>query len=65
MKSSPIKRLLTDRDASGYIGVCPRTLWALANSGKVPFCKINRSVRYDVRDLDAFIESTKQTRGAK
>lgn len=47
------------RETSRRIGVSPRTLWALTDEGRIKAVRIGRLVRYDVRDLLAFIESAK------
>ncbi len=44
--------LLKPSEAAQAMGVCERTLWGL----DIPRIKIGRSVRYDVRDLEAWIE---------
>ena len=58
------QRLLTTRQAAAYIGVCDRTMWTLGNSGQIPTVRFGaghrQSVRFDQRDLDAWIESCKQ-----
>lgn len=55
----PPRRLRNDREASRYLGVSRRTLWTLAHSGRIRYCKICRLVRYDQQDLDDFIEASK------
>lgn len=56
-------RLLTPADAARYMGVSPSYL-ANSRSGGNPnapaYVKDGRIVRYDVHDLDAWIESRKR-----
>ena len=52
--------LLTDTEAADRLGVCPRTVWTLADTGQLPRVKFGRSVRYDPKDIAAFIEWRKQ-----
>jgi excisionase family DNA binding protein len=52
-------RLLTDIEAADRLGVCSRTVWTLAETGRLPRVRIGRSVRYDPDDLDAFIAACK------
>ena len=56
---APAKRLLNDREASRYLGICPRTLWSLRQAGEISVVRIKRSVKFDIQDLDAFIERRK------
>jgi len=58
----PVRLLLTAREAADALHVCERTLWGLtAPRGPIAVVKIGRSVRYDVRDLEQWIEANKQT----
>jgi predicted DNA-binding transcriptional regulator AlpA len=56
------KRLLSIEEASIYLGLSPRTLYnRVAPGSKNPFPvrpkRLGKSVRFDVRDLDRFVES--------
>jgi excisionase family DNA binding protein len=51
------RRLLKYPEAAHYLGVCERTLATLKAAGDLPFVQIGKSVRFDRRDLDAFIAS--------
>ena len=59
MINSPCNRLIKCREAAAYLGVCERKLWELSKDGRIPAVRIDRSVRFDVVDLDAFIEKAK------
>lgn len=53
--------LLTARDAARTLAVCEKTLWSWTQPrGPIPVVKIGRAVRYDVRDLQRFVEDQKQ-----
>ena len=56
-----VQQHLPERDAAQWLGVSPRTLWGLRASGKIPFVRIGRSIRYDLDDLRDFVESHKLT----
>jgi excisionase family DNA binding protein len=43
-------------EAAVILRVSPRTLWGLTNNGDLRCVKIGRSVRYDRRDLAAYIK---------
>lgn len=51
--------LLTPRETAKAMGICEKTLWTLSNRGELPAVRIGRSVRYDVADLQAFIDRQK------
>ena len=58
VSTAPKSPLLTDIEAASYLRVQVATLrrWRWAGKG-VQFIKIGSRVRYDVADLDAFIEA--------
>lgn len=53
-------RLLSEPDAARYLGIAPRTLRTRRALGEVRAVRIGRAARYDLRDLDAWIERSKQ-----
>jgi len=57
-----IKRLLTVEETGQYLGVSPRTIYnGVAPKTKKPFPlkpkRIGKLIRFDVRDLDQYIET--------
>lgn len=59
---SPGARLLDTAAAAVYLGFEPKTLedWRYhADPEAPPVVRIGRSIRYDLRDLDAWIEARK------
>ncbi len=57
MNENPaIRPLLNARDACRALAIGRRKLWELTNTGELPCVRIGRAVRYDPRDLAAFIE---------
>jgi excisionase family DNA binding protein len=53
---------LTVREAADYLRLAKSTLDRLRTTGKGPkFAKLGRVVRYDQRDLDAWLDGHKQT----
>ena len=60
------QRLLTSKDAAAYLGVSPRTLWALESRSQILAVRFGagsrKSVRFDIRDLDRWIEAGKKGR---
>jgi excisionase family DNA binding protein len=63
MPEQPAPRLLRAKEAAAYLNMSTRTLWSLSNMGKIPTVRFGTggrgSVRYDLRDLDAWIEANK------
>jgi excisionase family DNA binding protein len=53
------KLLWTCHEAAAALSISLRTLWALTSEGRIPCVRINRSVRYDPRDIRFWIESQK------
>jgi excisionase family DNA binding protein len=56
----PPPLLLTPPEAARLLAVSPRTLWQLTHDGGIPVVRFGRAVRYDVRDLLAFIDRAKE-----
>ncbi len=55
----PPALLLKARDAAKALAISERSLWELTRRGEIPRLKIGASVRYDLRDLQAWIEKKK------
>ena len=52
-------RLLRPREAAALLAISERTLWDLSNRGNLPCVRLGRSVRYDPRDLAAWVAQNK------
>jgi excisionase family DNA binding protein len=52
-------RLLNVREAAKFLGTTPKTLYARVWRREIVFVKIGRSLRFDLRDLEALIENAK------
>jgi excisionase family DNA binding protein len=58
--SQPARRMLKTREAADYLGIGLDMLRELIEAGKIPYVKFRESARrFDVRDLDAYIEGNK------
>ncbi|MHB8411059.1 MAG: helix-turn-helix domain-containing protein [Candidatus Acidiferrales bacterium] len=51
--------LLTVREAARYLAVSVSTLYGWVSQRRIAFVKIGRALRFDPRDLAAFIEANK------
>lgn len=54
------KLLVDSPTAAGMLSISERSLWGLKASGEIPTVRIGRSVRFDIRDLVAFIDRQKK-----
>jgi excisionase family DNA binding protein len=52
-------RLLNVREAAKFLGTTDKTLYTRIWRREIPFIKIGRSVRFDVRDLEALIDQSR------
>ena len=59
MNSEAPKLLLTAKQAAQSLAISERTLWELTRRGEIPRLKIGAAVRYDLRDLQAWIDKKK------
>jgi excisionase family DNA binding protein len=55
-----VQLLLTPPQAAKALAIGQRKLWELTNRGIIRATRIGRSVRYDLRDLTAFVERAKK-----
>ena len=60
MESVIMSKLMTSRQAAKYLCISERKLWDLQKSQRIPVVRIDRSVRFDCKDLDFFIEQLKK-----
>jgi excisionase family DNA binding protein len=58
-QTKPTRRLLTVVEAAEYLTISKRYLANLTAMNEIPAVKMGRAVRYDVADLDAWIEHNK------
>ena len=53
------RRLLSVKEASRYLCVSERTLYTMTKENVIPSVRLRRVVRYDIKDLDKYIEAAK------
>lgn len=58
-----METLLTKKDVMRIFGVTERTVNRLMETGKLPYIKLGRAVRFDPKDVQALIERQKVTEG--
>ena len=56
--------LLSARQVAKLLNISERTLFSLTKAGEITAVRFGRNVRYDPRDLDAWIQSAKNSRKA-
>jgi excisionase family DNA binding protein len=52
-------RLLNIKEAARFLGTTDKTLYTKVWRREIPFIKLGRSVRFDLRDLEALIERSR------
>jgi excisionase family DNA binding protein len=52
-------RLMTIKQAAEYLGTTPATLYTKIWRREIPFIKLGRSVRFDVKDLEELIDDSR------
>lgn len=57
-----MKRLLTYAEAAERIGRTPQSLKHLVRRGEMPVIRHGRTVRFDIYDLDQWIEDHRETK---
>lgn len=56
-------RLLNQRQAGKYLGCCAKTIYNLAKDKKIAVVMVRGIPRYDIQQLDAYIDQ--QAKGVK
>jgi hypothetical protein len=52
--------LMNRKCASRYLAISERKLWEMSKSNIIPVVRLGRAVRYDINDLNAFINNAKE-----
>jgi excisionase family DNA binding protein len=53
---NPAPRLITVNDAARYLAVSVSTLYGWVYQRRIPFVKVGRALRFEVVELDSFIQ---------
>jgi len=61
-KPAAATRLVRAADAAKFLGISERKLWELAALHEIRRVRIGRAVRYDLHDLEEWIERKKRER---
>ena len=56
LNSSVGKRLLNVEEAAGYLGLKVDTVYKKARLRELPYVKVGRALRFDVKALERFVE---------
>ena len=54
-----MQNLLCLNEIAQYLGVKPSTIYSWVNQKRLPYIKIGRLVKFDLRDIDAWIQGRK------
>jgi len=50
------RRLLTIKEVADYTGLSPHTLYQMVSQRRIPFVKMGRLTKFDLRTIDTWIE---------
>jgi len=59
MSADSVPKLLTYKQVADLLGVSDRTVWTLAKEGILKAVRFRHSVRFDLRDVETFIQQGK------
>ncbi|MDD5679935.1 MAG: helix-turn-helix domain-containing protein [Candidatus Omnitrophica bacterium] len=51
--------LIDKNKIAEYLGVKPSTIYAWVNQKRLPYIKVGRLLKFDIRDIDAWIQEHK------
>ena len=58
-KATGQRRLLTVSEAAEYLAISVSTLYGWVWQRRIPFIKVGRAVRFDLAELDQFIDANR------
>ena len=50
------RRLLNIKEVADYTGLSPHTLYTMVSQRRIPFVKMGRLTKFDLRTIDVWIE---------
>lgn len=59
MKTLPESGLLTVKEAANFLAVSASTLYGWVYLRRIPFVKVGRSLRFELAELQSFIQSNR------
>jgi excisionase family DNA binding protein len=60
MKADRNLRLLTSAEVAEHLGISERKLYDLRRAGRIPYIKLDSSVRFHPEDVCRFIDTARQ-----
>jgi excisionase family DNA binding protein len=63
--ATPVRLLLTPREAATALAISSRTLWTLTKNGTVPCVRLGRAVRYAPADLENYVARLREFQAAQ
>ncbi len=51
-----MQRLISVKDAAGYTGLSPHTIYTMVSQRRIPYVKVGRLVKFDQAMLDAWLK---------
>jgi excisionase family DNA binding protein len=61
MKTLPESGLLTVKEAANFLAVSTSTLYGWVYQRRIPFVKLGRALRFELPELQKFIQSNRVT----
>ena len=59
MTSHKPVRLLTPKEAAGFLSISARTIKRLVSEGSLPAVRVRSSMRFKLQDLETYIEQSR------
>ena len=59
IQQGPARRWLNSAEASLYLGLSAKALYERCRLRRVPFTRLNGSLRFDLRELDRILEKNR------
>jgi excisionase family DNA binding protein len=59
MKTLPESGLLTVKEAASFLAVSTSTLYGWVHQRRIPFVKVGRALRFELAELQKFIQSNR------
>ncbi|HID0741768.1 helix-turn-helix domain-containing protein [Campylobacter jejuni] len=52
-----VKKYFTEKELSEYLGVSAALLFKLRQDGKIPYIRIGKAIRYEIKEIEKWLKT--------
>ncbi|ECO3431760.1 TPA: helix-turn-helix domain-containing protein [Campylobacter jejuni] len=57
-----IKKYFREKELSEYLGVSITSLFKLRQDGKIPYIRIGKSIRYEIKEIEKWLKAKRHSK---